>query len=144
MTTVSRLIDYFVPEHYDLSLKLNRTDRWFEGTVTIKGASTGKGPIKLHAKDLTIIAASIDDKPAAYELGENDELTINGGSTDKADHIITVSFTGKITDHMHGLYPCYYEHDGVKKELLATQFESHHAREVFPCVDEPAAKATFA
>jgi aminopeptidase N len=27
--------------------------------------------------------------------------------------------------------------------LLATQFESHHAREVFLCVDEPEAKATF-
>jgi aminopeptidase N len=44
---------------------------------------------------------------------------------------------------MHGLYPCYFEIDGKKQELLATQFESHHAREVFPCVDEPAAKPTF-
>ena len=44
---------------------------------------------------------------------------------------------------MHGLYPCYFTHDGIKKQLFATQFESHHAREVFPCVDEPAAKAEY-
>jgi aminopeptidase N len=44
---------------------------------------------------------------------------------------------------MHGLYPCYFKHMGKEKILLATQFESHHAREVFPCIDEPEAKATF-
>jgi aminopeptidase N len=58
-------------------------------------------------------------------------------------HVIVVGFSGDITDGMHGLYPCYYDYNGEKKELLATQFESHHAREVFPCIDEPEAKATF-
>lgn len=77
-------------------------------------------------------------------IGNNDELSLTVPTALAAgSHTVTIHYTGKITNPMHGLYPCYYEHDGVKKELLATQFESHHAREVFPCVDEPAAKATF-
>jgi aminopeptidase N len=57
--------------------------------------------------------------------------------------VVVIEYSGKITDGMHGLYPCYYDHDGSRKKLFATQFESHHAREAFPCVDEPAAKATY-
>jgi aminopeptidase N len=44
---------------------------------------------------------------------------------------------------MTGIYPCFYKHGGKEKVLVATQFESHHAREAFPCIDEPEAKTTF-
>ena len=56
---------------------------------------------------------------------------------------MVIAFSGKITDNMTGSNPSYYTVDGVKKEVLSTQFESHFAREAFPCVDEPEAKATF-
>ncbi len=144
MTTVSRLIDFFIPEHYDLHLELDGPARQFKGTVTIDGSAVSANqPIKLHAKDLTVASATIDGQPATYELGENDELSIAVNTLAVGKHTVAVSFTGTITDQMHGLYPCYFEVDGVKKELFATQFESHHAREVLPCIDEPAAKATF-
>jgi Aminopeptidase N len=42
-----------------------------------------------------------------------------------------------------GIYPSYYEVDGVKKQIIGTQFETNFARQAFPCVDEPEAKATF-
>lgn len=144
MQTVSRLITHFAPDNYDLSLDLDRPGRTFHGIVTIKGQlQSESNAIILHAKDLTIESALIDGKSATATTGENDELSITTPELQPGNHIVTVSFSGKITDAMHGLYPCYYEHAGVKKELLATQFESHHAREVFPCIDEPAAKATF-
>jgi aminopeptidase N len=144
MQTVSRLIDQFIPEHYQLSIELNRTQRTFNGTVTLNGTSTiGADKITLHSKDLEIESVVLDGKSADFTNGENDELTIIHPDIHEGRHIVVVAFNGKITDAMHGIYPCYYEHNGVKKEILATQFESHHAREAFPCIDEPEAKATF-
>lgn len=144
MHTVSQLIDQFVPTHYDLSLTLHREARRFEGTVTIHGSSQpGVEHIVLHSKDLAIKSVTLDGKSADFASSDNDELFVTHPDIIEGKHIVVVGFTGEITDAMHGLYPCYYEHNGEKKELLATQFESHHAREVFPCVDEPAAKATF-
>lgn len=142
MTTVSQLIEQFIPTHYDLSLTLNRINRSFSGTVTITGASKG-ATISLHARDIDIRTALIDGSAATVETGDHDEITLTNDQLAPGDHIVVIGFSGTITDAMHGLYPCYYEHDGEKKELLATQFESHHAREVFPCIDEPSAKATF-
>jgi len=143
MQKVSRLINSFTPEHYTLSLTLNREARTFLGTVTIKGESHVDHLLRLHAKDLSIETALIDGREATWTHYENDELELKLEDMPAGMHVVVIGFSGVITDGMHGLYPCYFEHDGHKKELLATQFESHHAREVFPCVDEPEAKATF-
>jgi aminopeptidase N len=142
MQSVSRLIRTFAPEHYNLSLSLHRQDRRFNGTVTISGAVVESDTIRLHQKDLIVQSATVDGKEASFTLSE-DEVVISHPDIAAGKHIIVIEFSGAINDEMHGLYPCYFEHDGEKKELLATQFESHHAREVFPCIDEPEAKATF-
>ena len=144
MKTVSRLIQQFIPDHYQLSLTLDRPGRTFSGVITMQGTSTtNSGIICVHAKDLTIENVTVDGKSSEFSAGENDELMITHPDISNGKHIAVIAFNGTITDAMHGLYPCYYDHNGVKKELLATQFESHHAREVFPCIDEPEAKATF-
>ncbi len=143
MQTVSRLIENFIPLQYDLSLTLEREKRLFSGVVTLHGSSLQDKTITIHAKDLTIESATIDGHRASFSMGNNDELTLTREELLRGEHIVVIGFSGTISDQMHGLYPCYFEHDGIKKELLATQFESHHAREVFPCVDEPEAKAVF-
>ncbi len=144
MQTVSRLQDIFSPSDYNLSLNLERVKRQFNGIVTIRGILLAEsGYIPVHAQGLEILSVAVDGKAATFSTHDNDELRITQDGLAAKSHVIVVSFSGKITDPMHGLYPCYFEHNGIKKELLATQFESHHAREVFPCIDEPAAKATF-
>lgn len=44
---------------------------------------------------------------------------------------------------MMGIYPSYYTVAGQKKQLIGTQFETTAARQAFPGIDEPEAKATF-
>ena len=143
MTKVPRLLDTFTPNHYNLTLDLTRAEeKEFSGTVIISGDSTSES-ISLHSKGLTIQSATIDNQPADISFGEFDKLRLSQPNLENGNHTIHINFSGNITDAMHGLYPCYFTHDGVKKQLFATQFESHHAREVFPCVDEPAAKAEY-
>ena len=143
MTKVPRLLDTFTPNHYNLTLDLTRAEeKEFSGTVIISGDSTSES-ISLHSKGLTIQSATINNQPADISFGEFDELRLSQPNLENGKHTIHINFSGNITDAMHGLYPCYFTHDGVKKQLFATQFESHHAREVFPCVDEPAAKTEY-
>ena len=143
MTKVPRLLDTFTPNYYNLTLDLTcAEEKEFSGTVIISGNSTSES-ILLHSKGLTIQSATIDNQPADVSFGEFDELRLSQPNLKNGKHTILINFSGTITDAMHGLYPCYFTHDGIKKQLFATQFESHHAREVFPCVDEPAAKAEY-
>ena len=143
MTKVPRLLDTFTPNHYNLTLDLTRAEeKEFSGTVIISGDSTSES-ILLHSKGLIIQSATIDNQPADVSFGEFDELRLSQPNLKNGNHTIHIIFSGNITDAMHGLYPCYFTHNGIKKQLFATQFESHHAREVFPCIDEPAAKAEY-
>jgi aminopeptidase N len=144
--SVRHLYTLFQPTHYALSLDLSKqTDRVFSGTVDVRGKLAQEaGEVILHSKDLTITSALIDGKSATWVPGKDDELAfVSKTKLPAGEHILTIGFTGAITDAMHGIYPCYFKHDGKDKELIMTQLESHHAREAFPCVDEPAAKATF-
>ena len=143
---IKRLYDQFQPSNYQLELKIDKERMIFTGTAVIKGdLRSSAQSIELHAKDLRFDKAQIDGKDAEWVEPElHDVLEIR--TTDHlgpGEHTVTLEFAGKITDQMHGMYPCYFKHEGKKKKLIATQFESHHAREVFPCIDEPEAKATF-
>ena len=145
MESVRQLNLEFSPTHYTLALDLQRQARTFTGMVTITGMLQKAGNhIPVHAKELQFDQVTIDGREATATFGKNDEVDLTSPEVlAEGEHTVEIHFAGKITDPMHGLYPCYFTLDGKDEELLATQFESHHAREAFPCVDEPAAKATF-
>lgn len=144
-----RLAELFTPENYQIELEIALDRRHFIGHEIIHGQKKTEEYIRLHwhnerrhltvkvngeeihhlsfrDHDEVVLSENADEQTAKYHAGQN--LTIE------------IWFNGEIIDgSMSGLYPAKYgEH-----ELLTTQFESTGARRVFPCVDEPAAKATF-
>ncbi len=141
MQAVEHFITQFVPEHYDLFLDLSRETKTFSGKVTITGQAQSDR-ISLHQKDLEITSVEVAGQARPFTVDyENEAFHIELAEPGQVE--LVIAFSGKITDNMTGIYPSYYTVDGVKKEVLSTQFESHFAREAFPCVDEPEAKATF-
>ncbi len=146
----------YQPEHYDLHLKPRREHKDFSGSLTLSGKKTSRPSqrITLHQKDLKITDAEIIKHDKSGELTikvsrinhhrSSDEVRLHTSEVlYPGKYTIKLKFKGKITRAMNGIYPCFFEHAGKKQQLIATQFESHHAREVFPCIDEPQAKATF-
>ncbi len=143
MQTVKRLYDQFHPEHYSVTFDLTDKDHnhTFYATTMITGEKLSEKPLRLHAVDLSVNSITINGEVVSSYSQEGDELVIQTNQTGRI--VVFIEVQGIATDAMHGIYPCYYEMNGEKRELFATQFESHHAREAFPCVDEPEAKATF-
>lgn len=153
---VTRLFEQFVPENYRLYLELDPYQDTFSGRVTVSGEKIGRPSkrITFHQKGIRVTSARINKhgKNGISDIATDrvnthrtyDEVRVHTSELLYPGHYeVELEFQGKITKNMTGLYPCFFEHKGKKKTLLATQFESHHAREVFPCIDEPEAKATF-
>ena len=142
MTEVKRFYETFHPEHYDIYLDISREKKIFHGKTVVIGEAQEE-LVKLNQKYLKITSVRVDQKKADFNYNDKDEvINIEAGKVGKMK--IEVDFEGKLTDTMMGLYPSYYEVDGEKKQLIGTQFETTFARQAFPCVDEPEAKATFA
>lgn len=142
MTEVKRFYETFHPEHYDIYLDISREKKRFHGKTVVIGEAQEE-LVKLNQKYLKITSVRVDQKKADFNYNDKDEvINIEAGKVGKMK--IEVDFEGKLTDTMMGIYPSYYEVDGEKKQLIGTQFETTFARQAFPCVDEPEAKATFA
>ena len=154
---IQQLSEQFRPDNYKLALSFAGDKQSFTGTVVISGHKTGRPSqrIVFHQKDLTINKAVVTytDKRHQDKNIEIDRINTHRTYDEVRLHsktilypgkyTVTLSFSGKITKPMNGIYPCFFTDHGKDKILIATQFESHHAREAFPCIDEPEAKATF-
>jgi aminopeptidase N len=155
---INHLYDRFKPAKYKIELEVDKHKKTYMGHVTIEGSQTGPPSkrITLHQKGLKIESVRILKK--GKKSSDNQELTVSRINTQKtvdelrlhtAETIysgayeIQINYSGKISNTMHGIYLCKHKQNDKEKLIVATQFESHYAREAFPCIDEPEAKAEF-
>ena len=136
-----RLLDAFQPAHYDLYLDIDRAQKTINGKTAIRGHAS-QAAIAVNQKYLSVASVQADGQDVPYTTDDQAE-TINITLPAAGDVTLTIDYSAPLTDTMMGIYPSYYEVNGEKKELIGTQFETTAARQAFPSVDEPAAKATF-
>ncbi|XP_070497871.1 aminopeptidase N-like [Chironomus tepperi] len=156
-----RLPSSVVPENYKLDIftHLNDSEGFiFRGIVEITlNVNEFCDNITLHAKNLTIDTKKIE----LNEISENEALKIRHVELmPKHDFLIIypqkilskfrkytvkIPFEGSLDTDLVGYYRSSYFDKELNKRvwLSVTQFEATHAREAFPCFDEPEMKATF-
>ena len=141
MTEITRFYEKFQPSRYDVFIDINRGTKQFSGKTVIDGEA--KVPsISIHQKYLNIESVQADGKEVPFTT-DDDNDAINITLPAAGQTTLTITYNAKLTDSMMGIYPSYYEVNGVKKQIIGTQFETTFARQAFPCVDEPEAKAKF-
>ena len=136
---MERLFENFKPENYKLELRINKNTEEVRGRATISGEKF-KSQLKLHAKNLKIINVAVNDRKK--EFAQKDDI-LEIFDVENGAIVIDIHYTFKLSHNMEGVYLSTYEFDGKEERIVSTQFESHYAREGFPCIDEPEAKATF-
>ncbi|PYB68332.1 peptidase [Thermoplasma sp. Kam2015] len=118
-------------EKYDLTLDFDINKRTFNGTETI---TAGPGEIVLDAVGLQINWMKVNGKDASYSY---DGQIVRAQGEDQPQKI-EISFSGKVSDSLSGIY-----YAGKENGMITTHFEATDARRMFPCVDHPAYKAVF-
>lgn len=141
MAELTRFYNTFQPKHYEIYLDIDRESKRISGKTTITGTAKSE-TIAIHQKDLMISAVQADEQDVTFMV-DRDADAIRIELPKSGETKVTITYTTVLTDTMMGIYPSYYEVDGEKKQIIGTQFETNFARQAFPSIDEPEAKATF-
>jgi aminopeptidase N len=153
-----RIINQFKPQSYSLSLFIDPQRKKFQGSVHIKGVRRSKPScrITLNQSGLKISKAKIikidkdgsEEIPVVRIVHQNKFQEVRLHTEQQLNSIkyeVHLEFSGKITTTgTNGIYTSYWHYqENQTKEIVTTQFQPHYARCLFPCIDDPEAKATF-
>ncbi|CAH1784451.1 unnamed protein product [Owenia fusiformis] len=152
-----RLPDYLVPIHYNLTQfpHFEHNESSFDGNVSVSIQ------VKQDTKILLIHINYLEIRQTNVKAANGDDLLINRTfayepnlfwvvEMDKEIKLgsivfLQIEFHGSLNNGLVGYYRSNYEdaRTGEKRSLATTKFQPTDARKAFPCLDEPALKATF-
>lgn len=141
-----RLPSWIVPIHYDLTIYTWLNVFTYDGSVSINLNVTQQTDfIVFHAVDLTNVQVSIGRKTFIPIFNKKREYWIVELDSKLDIGLITLSveFKGTLSDSLRGYYRAKVHTENSSYYIATTQFEPTDARKAFPCLDEPALKATF-
>ena len=149
--TARQILDpNFSPKNYKLDFSTDLSKLVFECDEKIEAEiKSPSNSISLNAADLKIMDAAVVSGGKRYKASVTYQkklkrITLKFQKRLRGPVKINIKYTGINNSKMYGFYVATYElQNGKKERLLTSQFEAVDARSAFPCVDEPAAKATF-
>ena len=125
---------------YEIFVEPDLENDLFHGTVKILFNSTLNEKLNFEldaAKSLNFDQSENNNIEFEHDK-EREKLKITTLAQTKS---ILLRYEGKIYDDFYGLYKTY--DITTKTKGVATQFEPHYARRVFPCYDEPSSRAVY-
>ncbi|CAH7017408.1 aminopeptidase Q [Phodopus roborovskii] len=164
-----RLPPWLVPLHYDLELwpwlrpdDLPSPSLTFTGRVNITVRCTEAtsrlllhsfllnykrvevwGPLALDNRNATVGRVPVDNVWFALDM-QYMVLDLGQALQPGSRYKLNLGYSGQVLQHTsEGLFLNFYMDQGEHRALIASQMEPTFARNVFPCFDEPALKATF-
>ena len=136
------------PINYRLEFEPDLERARFSGSEVLTAEAKGASSFWLHSAELEISSCS------AYQNGE--QIPCRARADAKSEKVrfelsrpvrgrfeLRLEFEGVLNDRLLGFYLSRYRQRGREQRMATTQFEAADARRAFPCIDEPAAKATF-
>lgn len=160
MARLNRICQQFRPENYDLELSLSDDLSLIEGQVEIIGSRRSKPSYRITLHQSGLKVSSVKVFKIEPKSNRRQELTVlrivhhnkleelrihTKEKIESGKYVLSLVYSTKPQlKSTSGVYISTW-HDSEDKlmNILTTQFQTHYARTLLPCIDEPEAKAKF-